>query len=212
MNRALIVEDHEAVRVWLAALLSRAVPGIAMVLAGSVAEARRFAEREQFDLALLDIGLPDGNGVDLVEVLRRQHPPTYCVMATIVDDDEHVFRALRAGAQGYLLKDEPEEQLLAGLHGILNGSPPLSPAVARRVLRHFAAAPEPVASRLSDREQEILTLLAKGLNRGEIAHALGIGVSTVATHVGGIYRKLHISSRSEATVEAIRLGLLRPLT
>lgn len=208
----LVLEDAPDVRAWLVELVGTAFAGATVTEAGSLGQAMSAIEQQQFDLALIDINLPDGNGVSLLQALHARAPATYCVMATIFDDDENIFRALQSGAQGYLLKQEPRERLLEGLQGILAGEPPLSPHVARRILTHFrqASAPAPVDGHgLSPREREILTLVAKGLNRVEIGNVLGISATTVATHIGAVYRKLDISTRSEATVEAIRMGLVR---
>ncbi len=212
MKSALILEDAPEVRAWLVELVDQAFPGVAISEAGSLAQALNLVKQQAFDLALIDINLPDGNGLTLLQALHDRSPATYCVMATIFDDDENIFRALQTGAQGYLLKQEPRDRLLADLRGIVAGEPPLSPHVARRIMTHFCkpAVTEPApACSLSAREREILTLVAKGLSRGEIAKVLGIGATTVATHIGAIYRKLNICSRSEATMEAIRLGLVK---
>lgn len=209
MKSVLILEDNADVRDWLAALIGRAFAGVAVTGTAALAQAQAAIRSNSFDLALIDINLPDGNGVALVAELRARNPATYCVMATAFDDDDCVFNALRAGAHGYLLKSDPELELVARLHGILRGEPPLSPAVARRVLGYFSPSPRKTESGLTERERDVLILISKGLNRMEIAEHLKIGPATVATHIGAVYRKLDISSRSEATIEAIRLGLIR---
>lgn len=211
MKNALILEDTDGVREMLTRLLSNAFPGIEIKAAASLAQAKAAIQAHTFELALLDINLPDGNGVTLVGELRTRSPNTNCVMATIFDDDDNVFNALRAGANGYLLKSEPEQELTTRLKGILAGDPPISPSIARRILSHFCP-PTPQhsgAAHLSDRERDVLTLVAKGLSRSEIGAHLKIGATTVASHIGAVYRKLDISNRAEATIEAIRLGLLR---
>jgi DNA-binding NarL/FixJ family response regulator len=210
----LILEDTATVRRWLCGLVMNAFPGCAIFEAATLSQAMASIQDHQFDLALIDINLPDGNGITLLSALRQRSPQTYCIIATIFDDDENVFRALQAGAHGYLLKDQQDEKLLASLKGILNNEPPLSPSIALRMLGYFRQ-PQPAANNseqtsLSEREREILTLIAKGMNRAEIAHLLAISPATVATHIGAIYRKLKISSRSEAAVEAVRLGLITP--
>ena len=142
--------------------------------------------------------------------MRRRAPDTYIVMATIFDDDEHLFMALRAGADGYLLKDQPRERLMEQLNGILRGEPPLSPSIARRMMRHFRQAKDVSlqSDLLSQREEEVLSLLARGFTRTDISSALGIAASTVATYTKTIYRKLGVSGRAEAALEAVRLGLV----
>lgn len=211
MKTALILEDTDGVRDMLVRLLSNSFRGINITAVASIAKAKAAIQEMTFDLALLDINLPDGNGVTLVGDLRTRSPNTYCVMATVFDDDDNVFNALRTGAHGYLLKSESEQELTARLKGIVAGDPPISPAIARRMLTYFcpSAQMKTDVPHLSDREREVLTLVAKGLNRNEIAMHLKIGVATVASHIGAVYRELGISSRAEATVEAIRLGLLR---
>jgi DNA-binding NarL/FixJ family response regulator len=212
MKTALILEDFTDTRVWLCEVLSAAFERIQVVEAATVAQARKLISTHSFDLALIDINLPDGNGIDIIEEITAKSPTTYCVVATIFDDDQHLFPALQAGAQGYLLKEQPKEQFIDNLQGLLRGEPPLSPAIARKILRHFQA-PEPKQQApefdLSGREKEILTLVAKGLRRGEIGPMLGISPHTVASHLKTIYGKLNVSSRAEATVEALRMGLLK---
>ncbi|HEX5677529.1 MAG TPA: response regulator transcription factor [Alcanivorax sp.] len=210
MNTALVVEDHPESRVWLSSLLREAFPSVTVSAVGTLAEAHTKVAEHSFNLAVVDISLPDGNGVALVNTLQTRAPDTYVVMATIYDDDEHLFAALQAGAQGYLLKDQPRARLVAQLEGIVRGEPPLSPSIARRVLRHFRRLPtsNPNGPELSAREKEVLCLLARGYTRTDIALALGISANTVAGHVKGIYRKLDVSGRAEAALQAVRLGLV----
>lgn len=211
MKKILILEDFADSRAWLCDLIREAFGEVEIKEAATVAQARHLLEENAFDLALIDLNLPDGSGLEVINAIRRQTPATYCVVATIFDDDQHLLQALQAGAHGYLLKEQPKEQLLTNLQGILNGEPPLSPQVARRIIRYFhTPAEEQHFNELSKREVEILTLVAKGYNRNEIAEALSISAYTVASHVRSIYKKLDISSKSEATLEAIRLGLIRP--
>jgi DNA-binding NarL/FixJ family response regulator len=212
MKSALILEDNSDVRAWLAELVRLAFPGIMVNEACTVTQATGMIG-QTFDLALIDIHLPDGNGLTVLGELQAMSPSSYCVIATIFDDDENIFRALQLGAQGYLLKQDAHDKLLAGLLGILAGEPPLSSYVARRILMHFRQQPEKppeINAALSDRELEILTMIAKGLSRPETARLLAISTATVATHIGAVYRKLNISNRSEATTEAIRMGLIKP--
>lgn len=130
IKSVLILEDTADVRAWLAELLGRAFPGIAVTAVATLAQAQAAISSGTFDLALIDISLPDGNGVTLVGELRARCPATYCVMAAIFDDDDHVFRALRAGAHGYLLKGEPEHTLVTRLQGL--GFSAASPLYRRR--------------------------------------------------------------------------------
>lgn len=210
VSSGILVEDNLDIRAWLAGLLRRAIPGINVVEVGTLAEGREYIERQSYRLALIDIGLPDGSGIDLVRGLRKCQPDCFCVVTTIFDDEAHIFSALSAGAHGYLLKEQPEETLIRQLRGVIEGDPPLSPAIARRILRHFHSdAPSQPESLLSARETEVLRLVAKGMSRQEVGDLLAISPNTVAGHIKTTYRKLDISTRAEATQEAIRLGILR---
>lgn len=210
MKSVFIVEDDVDARGWMAQAVCNTFPGVTICETGTVAQARPAISFHSFDLALIDIGLPDGNGIDLIPLLRHSSPTIHCVISTVFDDDRNILRALRAGAFGYVLKDQPKERLREYLSRIASGEPPLSPRVAQRILSHFHSpvTPDEYQSKLTDREKEVLTFVAKGLNRAEVAAACGIGIRTVATHIGAIYRKLDITSRSEAAVEAIRMGLI----
>lgn len=211
MNAGLVVEDIPATRLWLCEALASAFPGIAIESAGSLAAALALIERQGFEVALIDLDLPDGSGLEAIGALRRRSPATAAVVTTIFDDDAHVFPAMQAGAQGYLLKEQPRERFIAGLQGILRGDPPLSPAIARRMIAHFnAAAPaEGGEVALTPRETEVLRLVAKGFTQQEIAGHLGLSRHTVVDHVKSLYRKLNVSSRAEAALAATRRGLVR---
>jgi DNA-binding NarL/FixJ family response regulator len=199
-------------------VLSAAFENIHIDEAATIHQARNHLLKTGYDLALLDISLPDGSGIALIPELKSVSPRVYIVMATVFDDDEHLFGALEAGANGYLLKEHPKEELIVQLQQIVDGRPPLSPAIARRILDHFhrqqpnrstpGAPPTEETIHLTGREQEVLTLVAKGLKRDEVAKMLGIGLYTVADYIKSIYRKLGISSRAEATLEAVRRGLV----
>jgi DNA-binding NarL/FixJ family response regulator len=163
-------------------------------------------------LALIDLGLPDGSGLQIIEALKRDVPNCVTVVSTVFDDDAHLFPALRAGAQGYVLKDEPIESLATMLTGIVSGQPPLSPSIARRLLRHFQPlGSTPTGSNdseLTARETEVLRLIAKGFTVPQVADTLTLTRNTVAGYLKDIYRKLRVSTRAEATLEAARRGLV----
>jgi len=217
MKQALIVEDLAEVRDWLADIARSVFPGIAVKALGRVDEAlASVGGGEAFDVALVDLGLPDGTGIDVVQALHRQQPRCMAVVVTIFDDDEHLFPALQAGAFGYLLKDQAREALVAQLQRIASGEPPLSPPIARRVLSYFTAtAAQRMALarqaggevRLTERETEVLQRVAKGYTLPEIAVQLELSRHTISDYVKQIYRKLNVSSRAEAALEAQRLGL-----
>jgi len=221
MKKVLVVEDLPEVRDWLSDIARSAFPGIEVAAVGRADEGQACAAATtRYDLALVDLGLPDGSGIQVVRALRRHQPDCLPVVVTIYDDDEHLFPALQAGAFGYLLKEQPREVLQAHLLRIASGEPPLAPPIARRVLSFFGQnravpAPEPVPAeavpevRLTAQELVVLQRVAKGFTLPEIAQQLGLSRHTIAEHVKNIYRKLDVSSRAEATLEAARRGLVR---
>ncbi len=219
MEQILIVEDLPDIRRWMTDTIGHAFPGVAVTSAGRCDDALRLVAGQAFDLALIDLGLPDGSGTTVVQALRNQQPGALSVVVTIHDDDEHLFPALQAGAFGYLLKEQPRAQLVEQLRRITEGEPPLSPPIARRVLNYFTsggpksvelARIDPNEVALNARETEILQRVAKGFTLPEIAAQIGLSRHTVADYVKQIYRKLNVSSRAEAALEAARRGLVRP--
>lgn len=211
MHKVLLLEDHTDTRIWLKDLLMEALDGITVLEAETIGEAKVILEGNIVNLALLDINLPDGSGIDLARDITAASNDTYIVMTTIFDDDKHLFAALQAGAKGYLLKEQPRTQLIQHIQGILKGEPPLSPSIARRILTYFQDAPvQKSDSCLSKREEEVLTLAAKGYKTKEISKMLEISLNTTAGYLKSIYKKLNISSRAEATLEATKLGLVKP--
>ncbi len=211
MRYGFILEDLPESQIWLRQALQDSFPGIAITVAESVQEARMvIAKTSPPDIALVDLSLPDGSGVEIIEWLQTTVQPTLCIVASIYDDDGHVFPALRAGAQGYLLKDQPVERIVEALTGIAAGKPPLSPAIARRMLTYFNR-PQPAPSppdALTPRELEVLRFIAKGMTQAETARLLEISPHTVAGYVKVLYRKLNVSSRAEAALFARDIGLV----
>jgi DNA-binding NarL/FixJ family response regulator len=223
LRKGLVVEDLPHVRRGLVPVLERAFPGLQADEAADLHTARLLANQTQYEVVLLDLGLPDGSGLELLHELRRKEPATLAVVTTIYDDDDHVFAALAAGADGYLLKEHAPDVLVQHLIQLQQGVPALSPPVARRILGHFRqAAPatklphktvDPAApawedSQLTARETEVLSLIGRGMQRAEVARSLKISDNTVAKYLKDIYRKLDISSRAEAALEARRRGLV----
>lgn len=223
----LIVEDNPVARAFLGRVVRASFTDVQAVdEAGDLHAARRHLapgpEARRYGLMLLDLELPDGSGLELLGELL-QHPATK-IVTTLYSDDEHLFPALQRGADGYLLKEDRFEVLVEEMQKIVRGQPPLSPAIARRLLAHFrqgdgtaprAALPtlraplaphEPPA--LTPRESEVLTYLSKGFTIKEIAGLMGIKWFTVNDHIKAIYRKLDVSSRAEAAVYASKRGLV----
>ena len=216
MKNVLLLEDLPETRAWLKALVLQVIPDATIFEAARVHGALELVASMKFDLALIDLGLPDGSGVSVVAALREAHPQTQSVVVTIHDDDDHLFPALQAGAFGYLLKEQASEQMTEQLRRMAQGEPPLSPSIARRVLSHFATQTRPQERpqdmphvALTDRENEVLLRVAKGFTLPEIGVQLGLSRHTIADYVKQIYRKLNVSSRAEAALEAQRLGLFR---
>lgn len=209
-TQALIVEDHADARDWLTTCLRVAFPGIAIAVAATCAEGEVMLERRP-QIALIDLNLPDGFGIDLVSKASRMRPPVRSIVTTVYDDDAHIFPALRAGASGYLLKDEPREELVRQLLLLARDEPPLSPTIMRSVLKYFADQTQTAAEpeeRLTAKEREVLVSIANGYTLEEIARSHSVTRNTVATHVKRIYAKLKITNRAEAVQAAQRIGLL----
>ena len=216
------VEDEAVSQVWLDSLIEEVFPAAELVTAGSVHEAIAALRDCSIDVALVDLGLPDGSGVEVIRRLAQTNPLALSIVVTGFDDDEHVMEAIQAGAQGYLLKTQRADVVIDQLRLLAAGVPQLSPSVARRLLQHFSgpnrdpvsdleergAAGEDELLPLSAREQEVLMLIAKGLAIAQVAQALGITANTVCSHIKNIYRKRSVSSRAEAALEAKRLGLI----
>lgn len=208
----LVVEDVAASRDWMIQRLRTAYGDVVVHEAASLARARQLLQAlPTLDLVLLDLGLPDGRGSSLIGEILHGHGSAQVIITTIYDDDEHLFSALRAGASGYLLKDQPAEAFEAALLALRDGVPALSPSVARRLISHFSL-PAPDcgdADCLTGRERDVLVLIARGLSVSEAAESLRISAHTVRGYVKEIYRKLGINSRAEASLKAGRMGLIR---
>ncbi|UZK65465.1 response regulator [Sphingomonas sp. M1-B02] len=218
-RQCLVVEDQESVRAWLVHALHETFPDMAVAQASNLAEARRWLDGQErgatlpFTMALIDLGLPDGSGIDLLRHIAARHPATTAIVATIYDDDAHLFDAIAAGAGGYLLKDRDAATLSTLLRRMEAGEPPLSPSIAWRMMQHFQERPR--ASRrdeagLTPREVEVLTLISAGMTTTEAAQKLGLTPHTVTSYIKILYQKLNVQSRAEATLAAVERGLVAP--
>ena len=209
MKDCLIIEDMAESRRWLAGIVESAFPGCRIREAATLRAALAAVDAAPFDLALIDLRLPYGSGLDALRRIQRKAPQATAVMTTVVGDDAHIVAALSAGAKGYLLKEYPAELLSQQLRQLHDGVPALSPSIARRIMHHFerTGPTDTEAGALSQRERQTLALISHGLRNAEVAAQLGIAESTVASHIKSIYRKLGISSRAEAAWHATRLGL-----
>jgi NarL family two-component system response regulator LiaR len=208
----LLVDDHELVRRGVRAFLETR-PDITVVAeAGSGEEAVRLAAEHAPDVALMDLIMPGMDGVEATRLLTARSPRTSVVMLTSYHDDEHVFPAIRAGALSYVLKEVGPDELADAVRKAAAGEAVLHPRVAARVVRelHGARRDEPnVFRELSDRELEVLKLIADGLSNAEIAGRLYVSEKTVKSHVSNILGKLHLADRTQAAVYAWRQGVVR---
>jgi DNA-binding NarL/FixJ family response regulator len=214
-TRVILVEDSRK----YAALLSKRLEA-----SGGIVLAAVFASAEELldglngvraDVALIDIGLPGMDGIELTRRLRSLGCGFEIIMLTAFEDEERLFSALRAGASGYLTKQAPAEKVAEAIRSTLGGGTVISPALARRFCNHFASLGAPAEPNedpwgLSARERDLLEIVAKGLTNTETGLALGLGRRTVRTILGHIYGKMGVSSRVEAVSAAIRAGLLKP--
>jgi DNA-binding NarL/FixJ family response regulator len=191
-----------------------------MAAVGDLASARSVMSRQAPDVLLTDLGLPDGSGVDLIREAAARHPHTDIMVVTVFGDEEHVIASIEAGATGYILKDSLPGEFVEVIKQLRAGGSPISPTIARQLLRrmlsvqHMAAPrPEGVSPEsmprngLSARETEVLGFITKGCSFVEIAHLLEVSPHTITAHVKSIYQKLAVHSRGEAAYEATRLGL-----
>lgn len=206
-----IVEDQPQTREGLATLI-RGTPGCRLVGAyGSMEEALVALGGAAPDVALLDIELPGISGIEGVRRLKQRFPSIQILMLTVFADNDHVFEAICAGASGYLLKDTPPARLTEAVRELVGGGAPMSPEIARMVVGMFSkvAPPRTEEHRLSPREVELLKLLAEGHSYKTAAKALSISIDTVRFHIRNIYDKLHVHSKSEAVILALRRGIVR---
>jgi DNA-binding NarL/FixJ family response regulator len=208
--RVVIIEDEREVREGLGVLIN-GTRGFACA-AGyrTMEEALEDIGRSKPDVILTDIGLPGMSGIEGIRVLRQQYVETPILALTVYDDDDRVFEALCAGASGYLLKNTPPARLLESLVEAVNGGAPMSPEVARRVVRLFREfrPPERASYHLTEQETELLKLIVDGHHYKTAAKGLGISVNTVSFHLKNIYAKLHVHSKSEAVAKAVRERLV----
>jgi len=206
--RILIVEDQSIFARSLHDSLVEALSPEIVRIEETVAGAKLALEDTQPDLVVLDLGLPDGSGFDVITACKTRRPPPKLVVVTIFDDDRHLFEALRRGVDGYVLKEESGEDLVSLLLDILDGRPPLSPSIARRVIQHFAGESDAEPAQLTERELTILTMLAKGSTVAETAAYIQISQHTVQHHVKKLYKKLEVHSRAEMTRAAVDMGIV----
>lgn len=207
----LIVEDNPETRSWLQTCLHGAFSDASISAADTLQSARTLVAAESFDLALVDLGLPDGSGLDLIAELKQGQPDCHIIVATIYDDDKNLFTALKSGANGYILKDQDKDKIVGYLKGIQQNRPALSPSSSLRIIEHFNNSGSNLAeSGLTPREIDVTRLIAKGYSVEESAGLLELSPDTVKGYVKAIYSKLDVNNRSEVTIKAVKLGLIDP--
>lgn len=208
----LIVDDHPVFRGGLGALLASDDAFQVVGEAATGAEAMELAEQLQPDVVLMDLGMPDVDGIEATREIVRASPHVAVLVLTMFDDDDSVFAAMRAGARGYLLKGINQAEILRAVLVAAAGGALFGPAVAQRVIDYFArprAVGNPAFPQLTEREYEILELVAEGRNNGIISGRLGISEKTVRNHVSNIFTKLAVADRAQAIVRAREAGLGR---
>ncbi len=209
----LVVEDEPLLQRRLQdILLQLGYPQDALLFAGSLAQARDCLDMGPVALALVDLMLPDGNGLSLIEAMRKDDPGLGILVISAWSTEESILSALRAGATGYVLKERDDIEVAMSIRSVLRGGAPIDPFIARRILELLPTLPTTISApqeeRLSDRERQILLLVADGLTNREIAERLFLSHHTVESHVKRIYRKLAVSSRTLAIKTARARGVI----
>jgi DNA-binding NarL/FixJ family response regulator len=212
--RLVVVDDQEVVRAGFAALLDTQPDLSVVATASDGAEALRVCAACRPDVVLMDVRMPEMDGIDATRRLTAQDGAPRILMLTTFDLDEHVYDALAAGASGFLLKDATAERLFDAVRVVAAGEALLAPTVTRRLIGEFARrGPRPAPPRLAEltpRETEVLRLVAEGLSNAEVAARLVVGEETVKTHVSRVLRKLDLRDRAQAVVAAYESGLVVP--
>ena len=212
MIRVALVEDDPDMRRRLTNAIAAADDMMMTSTAANVAEATGMIEAGGYDVLLCDLGLPDGNGATLIRQEASKARDTDILVVTVFASQNKVLEAIRAGARGYLLKDERIEDCIAAIREVRRGGSPISPIIARQLLGQIRPDPQAALSQpvspISDREHEVLSLLSRGFSYAECADLLSVSIHTIGTHVKNIYRKLEVNSRAEALFEAASQGFL----
>ena len=208
--RIMITDDHPVVREGLSAMLSREQDFEVVGEAVNGREAIEKARNLKPDVVLMDLRMPEVDGVEAMRQIRVNNPDIKFIVLTTYDNDEYIFRGIEAGARAYLLKDSPREEMFRAIRVVSEGGSLIEPAVAGKVLDRFAELSRQVQvpATLSEREVEVLRLIAKGISNKIIATSLSISESTVKTHVQSIFNKLEVNDRTEAVTEAIKKGII----
>lgn len=208
--RIAIIEDERDLREGLKSLIDLTPNYSCVESFGSMETALHKINDKEIDLVLTDIGLPRMSGIEGTQILREKFPDLPIVVLTVHNENDKIFQALCAGANGYLLKNTPPAQIIESLKEVLDGDAPMSPEVARRVVALFRkfAPPEIADYKLTEAEKQVLKMLIDGHHYKTAAHELGISIHTVNFHLRNIYAKLQVHSKTEAVAKALREGLV----
>jgi DNA-binding NarL/FixJ family response regulator len=209
--RVLIADDHPVVREGLATMLSREHDIEVVGQADNGIKAIEKAGELHPDIILMDLRMPEVDGIEAMRRIKINNPETMFIILSTYDNDEYIFKGIESGARAYLLKDAPREDLFKAIRGVSKGESFIEPAVAGKVLDRFAelSRHSQVSETLSEREVEVLVLMAKGTSNKVIASTLNIGESTAKTHIQSIFNKLGVNVRTEAVTEAVKKGIIR---
>ncbi|WP_021598183.1 MULTISPECIES: response regulator [Actinomadura] len=217
MDLSVLVADDQALLRGSFRVLIDTAPGLRTVgEAGDGAEAVALAERERPDVVLMDVRMPEMDGIEATRRICADLPDVRVLILTTFDLDTYVYAALRAGASGFLLKDTPPADLLSAIRVVASGESLLAPTVTRRLIAEFVRRPGPVQpppeglDALTDREREVLILIARGLSNAELAEHLHLSPATVKTHIGHLLAKLQARDRAQLVITAYETGLIRP--
>ena len=208
--KILIADDHPVVRAGLSAMLSRERDIEVVGEAENGNQAIEKANKLHPDIILMDLRMPEVDGIEAMRQIKTKNPQVKFIILTTFDNDEYIFKGIEAGARAYLLKDAPRERLFKAIRAVSKGESLIEPAIAGKVLDRFAELSRQTQSpeTLSERELEVLALMAKGEGNKLIASNLIISESTVKTHIQSIFQKLGVSDRTEAVTEAIKKGII----
>ena len=209
--RVMIADDHPLFRKGMHTLLE-SMPDVEVVgEAATGSQAIEMAAALQPDVVLMDLQMPDGDGLTATRTITQTSPHVRVLVVTLFEDDDSVFAALRAGARGYILKDAEETEMMRAIQAVSDGDAIFSPAIATRVIDFFSSSraviPEEVFPELTDREREVLDLIARGTTTACIADRLSISLKTVRNHVSNIFSKLQVADRAQAVIRAREAGL-----
>lgn len=209
--KILIVDDHPVVREGISAMLTRQHDFKIIGEASNGLEAIEKAQQLSPDIILMDLRMPEMDGVEAMTRIKQDKPDIKFIILTTYSDDEYIFKGIAAGARAYLLKDAPRDELFKAVRAVYRGESLIQPVVASKVLDKLAelSKKSPASETLSEREIEVLKLMAKGVSNSNIAEELSITQSTVKTHITSIFQKLNVTTRTEAVTTALKRGIIQ---